>query len=47
MELIWVRRKQKSFCKGDWTTQITLIGFGNFVFFVIANSVRYEADDVG
>jgi hypothetical protein len=43
MELIWVRGKQESFCKGGWTTQITLIGFSNFAFFVIANSVRFEA----
>jgi len=46
MDLIWVRGKQKFFCKGDWTTQITLIGFSNFAFFVIADSVRFEADDM-
>ena len=40
MKLIWVRGKQESFCRGDWTTQITLIGFSNFAFFEIANSVR-------
>jgi hypothetical protein len=43
MEVIWVRGKQESFCKGGWTTQITLIGFSNFAFFEIADS---EADDV-
>jgi hypothetical protein len=46
MQLIWVPGKQEYFCKGDWTTQITLIGFSNFAFFVIANSVHFEADDV-
>ena len=44
MQLIWVRGEQEYFCKGDWTTQITLIRFSNFAFFVIANSVRFGAD---
>jgi hypothetical protein len=46
MEVIWVRGKQESFCKGDWTTQITLIGFSYFAFFEIADSVRFDAGDM-
>jgi hypothetical protein len=30
MDVIWVRREWKNFCKGDWTTQITLIRFNKF-----------------
>jgi hypothetical protein len=29
--LIWVRREAEYFCKGHWTTQITLIAKANFL----------------
>jgi hypothetical protein len=32
MQVIWVRRERKYFCKGDWTAQITLIRFSKTAF---------------
>jgi hypothetical protein len=32
MPLIWVNREAEYFFEKDWTTQITLIGLGKFVF---------------
>jgi hypothetical protein len=32
LEVIWVNRKPKYFCKRDWTTQITLIRFNKLDF---------------
>ena len=32
MQLIWVGRERKNFCKGDWTAQITLIRFSKTAF---------------
>jgi len=29
IEVIWVKREGKYFCKSDWTTQITLIRLNN------------------
>jgi hypothetical protein len=32
MQLIWVGRESEYFCKGDWTTQITLIRLNKIAF---------------
>jgi hypothetical protein len=32
MQVIWVGREREYFCKEDWTTQITLIGFNKSAF---------------
>jgi hypothetical protein len=34
MQLIWVRREGKSFCKRDWTGQISLIRFNKSPCFI-------------
>jgi hypothetical protein len=40
IEVIWVRRERKSFCKQDWTGEITLIPKENFSFVVIPDAPR-------
>jgi hypothetical protein len=43
VDVIWVKREQKCFCKWDWTAQIRLIGFNKSRFSGIFAEAGEEA----
>jgi hypothetical protein len=42
--VIWGASEAEYFCRGGWTTQITLIGFNNLALCEIADSAGVGAD---